>query len=223
MLTRPYVIASAAVSLDGYLDDATETRLLLSNEDDFERVDALRASVDAILVGAGTIRADDPRLLVRSAQRRDERVAAGKPENPAKITISMDGQLDPAAQFFIVGESARVVYVPDAHVTGTAARLRGCATVAAMGEPADVLADLASRGIETLLIEGGGQTHTLFLTANLVDELQLAVAPFFVGQAQAPRFVYSGAFPHNSEHPMTLLQVERLGEVVLLRYRMRAL
>lgn len=65
-MDRPYVVLSAAVSLDGFLDDASERRLLLSNEEDFDRVDEVRAGVDAILVGAGTIHADDPKLLVRS-------------------------------------------------------------------------------------------------------------------------------------------------------------
>ncbi|MGH8574222.1 MAG: RibD family protein, partial [Gammaproteobacteria bacterium] len=66
MISRPYVLLSVAVSVDGYIDDATDTRLLLSNEADVDRVDEVRASCDAILVGANTIRRDDPRLLVRS-------------------------------------------------------------------------------------------------------------------------------------------------------------
>lgn len=77
--SRPYVLLSAAVSLDGCLDDAGPERLFLSNAEDFDRVDAVRASCDAILVGAGTLRADRPRLLVKSAQRRADRVAAGLP------------------------------------------------------------------------------------------------------------------------------------------------
>ena len=63
--TRPYVLLSCATSIDGYIDDASEQRLLLSNDEDLDRVDAVRASCDAILVGAGTVRRDDPRLLVR--------------------------------------------------------------------------------------------------------------------------------------------------------------
>ncbi|MRT44622.1 5-amino-6-(5-phosphoribosylamino)uracil reductase, partial [Xylella fastidiosa subsp. multiplex] len=62
----PYVLLSAAVSLDGCLDDTGPERLLLSSPADFDRVDEVRASVDAILIGAGTIRADNPRLLVNS-------------------------------------------------------------------------------------------------------------------------------------------------------------
>src|SRR5262249_52673336 len=82
--TRPYVLLSCAVSLDGYLDDATDRRLVLSNDADLDRVDAVRAGCDAILIGANTIRRDNPRLLVRSRERRDARVARGRPPSPAK-------------------------------------------------------------------------------------------------------------------------------------------
>lgn len=74
-------------------------RLLLSSREDFERVDSVRASVDAILVGAGTLRADNPRRLVDSAERRASRVAAGRPEYPLKVTITATGDLDPCWKF----------------------------------------------------------------------------------------------------------------------------
>src|SRR5690348_5322902 len=98
------------MSLDGYLDDARDARLLLSNDADFDRVDGVRAGCDAILVGARTIRRDDPRLLVRSAQRRADRVTRGLPPSPVKVTVTMHGELDPAAAFFTAGDVAKLVY-----------------------------------------------------------------------------------------------------------------
>jgi 5-amino-6-(5-phosphoribosylamino)uracil reductase len=72
---RPYTILSCGMSLDGYLDAADHGRLVLSNEADLERVDAVRAECDAILVGAATVRNDNPRLLVRNeALRRPRRL-----------------------------------------------------------------------------------------------------------------------------------------------------
>ncbi len=67
------------MSADGYIDDAGPERLRLSSAADFDRVDAVRAGCDAILVGAGTVRADDPKLLVRSTARREHRTARGCP------------------------------------------------------------------------------------------------------------------------------------------------
>jgi 5-amino-6-(5-phosphoribosylamino)uracil reductase len=216
---RPWVLLSAAMSVDGYLDDGSDQRLILSNPADLDRVDAERAAADAILVGANTIRRDDPRLLVRSAERVAARVAAGRPAQPAKVTISRRGELDPAARFFTVGDGAKLVYLPSG--VSPPAGLAAAATVVAAGDPLDpgrVLADLADRGVRRLLVEGGTAVHTLLLTADLVDEIQLVVAPLFVGDPAAPRFVAAGAFPHHTGHRMRLAEVRPVGDVVLLRY-----
>jgi len=85
---RPYTLLSCSISMDGYLDSASAGRLRLSNADDFDRVDSERSACDAILVGAGTIRTDDPRLLVRSPERRAARVARGCPPSPTKVTVT---------------------------------------------------------------------------------------------------------------------------------------
>src|SRR2546423_12333343 len=113
MTDRPYTLLSCAVSVDGYLDDANPERLLLSNEADFDRVDAVRAGVDAILVGAATIRADDPRLLVRDPARRAARIARGKAPDPVKVTLTASGRLDPSARFFRLGDGPKLVYSPN--------------------------------------------------------------------------------------------------------------
>src|SRR5215469_10037235 len=100
---RPYVLLSCAVSLDGYLDDASDARLVLSGAEDLDRVDELRANSDAILVGAGTIRADNPRLLLRSQARRDARIARGVRPDPVRVTLTTTGDLDSAARIFTTG------------------------------------------------------------------------------------------------------------------------
>ena len=111
-MPQPYVLLSAAVSLDGHLDDTGPERLLLSSPADFDRVDEVRAGVDAILIGAGTIRADNPRLLVNSPERRAARLAEGRAEYPLKVTVSGSGELDPAARFWHTG-GEKVVYTTD--------------------------------------------------------------------------------------------------------------
>ena len=82
MPDRPYTILSCSISLDGYLGGGTEERLVLSNDADLDRVDRVRAECDAILVGAGTVRDDNPRLLVRSPALRGQRRARGLAESP---------------------------------------------------------------------------------------------------------------------------------------------
>ena len=106
MRDRPYTLLSCCVSIDGYIGKAA-SRLLLSNEADFDRVDAVRASCDAILVGAATVRIDNPRLLVRSQARREERVARGLAESPTKVTVTRRAELDARADFFEPGTPRR--------------------------------------------------------------------------------------------------------------------
>ena len=91
MPDRPYTLLSCSVSIDGYIGSAT-SRLLLSNDADFDRVDEVRASCDAILVGAATVRVDNPRLLVRSPARRDQRAARGAAPSPTKVTVTLIGE-----------------------------------------------------------------------------------------------------------------------------------
>ncbi|MBO0804992.1 MAG: dihydrofolate reductase family protein, partial [Nocardiopsaceae bacterium] len=87
MPDRPYTLLSCAISANGCLDDASPDRLVLSGPEDLDEVDALRAGADAILVGAGTVRADNPRLLVRSPSRVAAREAAGRPPHPLRVTL----------------------------------------------------------------------------------------------------------------------------------------
>jgi riboflavin-specific deaminase-like protein len=217
---RPYVTLSVAMSIDGHIDDRTPERLLLSSPEDFDRVDQLRADSDAVLVGAGTLRSDNPRLLVDSPARRAERQARGLPAHPLKVALSGSGDLSPDLRFWHHGD-AKVAYAPDAAAAKLAELLAGLADVVGTGarlDPGAVLDDLGARGVRRLMVEGGGAVHTLFLTAGLVDEVQLAVAPFFVGDDAAPRFVHAGVFPQDALHRMTLAGTAALGDTAVLRY-----
>jgi riboflavin-specific deaminase-like protein len=200
---RPYVVLSCAVSVDGFLDDASDTRLVLSNEEDFRRVHEVRAGVDAIMVGASTVRRDNPRLVV--------------PTQPVKVTMTTSGDLDPASRFFTEGAAEKLVYTVTETAPALRERLAGLATVIDLGDSvtvAAILHDLGKRGVRRLMVEGGGLVLTQFLTSGLADELHLAVAPMFVGDSRAPRFVHDGQFGD----PMVLAEVRQLGEIVLLRY-----
>lgn len=221
MVDRPYTLLSCGMSLDGYLGGATERRLVLSNDADFDRVDAERAACDAIMVGAATVREDNPRLLVRSEARRRERVVRGLASSPIKVTVTRRVELDVCANFFVLGDSEKLVYCPSATVAKARSRLGPVATVIDGGQPVDlrrVSEDLGRRGVQRLMVEGGGTVHTQFLTGDLADELQLVVAPCFVGDSRARRFVGDGRFPWTPDRRATLAEVRQIGDVVLLRY-----
>jgi 5-amino-6-(5-phosphoribosylamino)uracil reductase len=225
VLPRPYVVLSAAMSADGYLDDATPERLILSGAQDLDRVDELRAGSDAILVGAQTIRSDNPRLLIRSRARQEQRRRAGRPANPLKITLTAGGGLDPAARFFTEADSPPLVYAGRAVAPGLARRLGGGGLV--VEAPAAVtgtdrmdlgwiLADLAGRGIGRLMVEGGSAVLAGFLSARLADEFSLAVAPVLVGDPRAPRLLAGPGGPGRME----LTDVGQAGDMAVLSYRL---
>jgi len=285
---RPYVLLSCAISVDGCLDSAGPERLVLSGPADLERVDGERASSDAIMVGAGTIRRDDPRLLIRSPERRAARIASGRPEHPIGVTVTASGDLDPGARFFTRqpedrGPSpdreagggpdreasrkgpdrdappGRLVYCAGSVAGRLRRRLDGLAEVVDLDGLADavdvdgladavdvhppaeladvgggggtgtgrpslaaVLADLSRRGVRRLMVEGGADLSRQFLTGGLADELQLVIAPFFVGDPGAPRFAAPGRYPNGPSHPMVLAETREIGPVFLLRYLLDA-
>jgi 5-amino-6-(5-phosphoribosylamino)uracil reductase len=212
---RPYVLLSCATSADGYLDDAGPQRLILSGPADLDRVDEVRAGCDAIAVGAGTVRKDDPRLLIRDPRRRARRAARGLPEHPARVTLTATGDLDPRARFFAPG-APRLVYCATSALAPARARIGDLAVLIDAGDPLSVpfvLEDLAERAVVRLLIEGGAHLLGEVLARDLADELHLAIAPFFVADPAAPRL--------NVPRPggrMTLAEVSRVEEMVLLRY-----
>ncbi|HZZ49754.1 MAG TPA: dihydrofolate reductase family protein [Pseudonocardia sp.] len=213
-MTRPYVLLSAAVSLDGYLDDAGPERLILSGDADFDEVDQLRAECDAILVGAGTVRADDPRLRVRAPHRSSARVAAGRPEHPLRVVVSGSGDLMPERRIW-----PALVYTTDPRADPLRDRLGARAEVVSLGahiELDGLLADLGRRGVGRLLVEGGGQIHTQFLGASSFDELRLAVAPIIVGDVEAPRFLRPGRYPGER---LRLVATRAVGDVAVLTYK----
>jgi 5-amino-6-(5-phosphoribosylamino)uracil reductase len=241
---RPYVLLSCATSADGYLDDASPERLILSGPADLDRVDEVRAGCDAILVGAQTVRTDNPRLLIRDPRRSARRAARGLPAHPARVTLTATGDLDPRARFFAPG-ALRLVYCATAALTRARARLGDSAVLIDAGDPVSLdfmVKDLAERGVARLLVEGGARVLGDFLAVGLADELNLAVAPFFVADPAAPRLSLphpapapapapapdltptlppdptSTASPNSPTSPMTLAETYRVGEVALLRY-----
>ncbi|MBV9206227.1 MAG: dihydrofolate reductase family protein [Actinobacteria bacterium] len=242
MPSRPYVLLSCATSADGYLDDPSPRRLVLSGPADLDRVDEVRAGCDAILVGAGTVRKDDPRLLIRDPRRRARRAAHGRPEHPARVTLTSTGHLDPRARFFAPG-ALRLVYCATPALREARSRLGDSAAVIDAGDPLSVplvLADLAERSLVRVLVEGGSRVLAEFLARDLADQLDLAIAPFFLGDpapeaaprlslprpvpAPSPGPAAAGPGPgttpdpNSPASPMTLAEVRRVDEMVLLRY-----
>jgi riboflavin biosynthesis pyrimidine reductase len=123
-VARPYVIVNVAASVDGKIDTFERHGAAISSEADRARVDALRASVDAVMVGGHTVVDEDPRLTVKSAELRAERVARGLSENPAKVGVVSHLDLNPEGRFVTEGPARVIVFIPTiaSDTTGTTLR-----------------------------------------------------------------------------------------------------
>ena len=223
-MPRPYVLLSVAQSLDGYIDDPSPDRLVLSSPEDLDRVDEVRAGCDAIMVGAVTLRRDNPRLRVKSPERRAARKARGLPEELLRVIVTRSGKLGRDLRVW-TSAGEKIIYCPDTAADALRETLGDLAVVAGQGDTVDLgalLDDLGARGIGRLMVEGGEQVHTQFLAADLADELHVTIGGFFVADPAAPRFVTPGVqLPQNAARRMQLIEVSKAGETAALRYMVR--
>ena len=222
-MNRCQVLLSAAMSLDGFIDDKSPQRLLLSSAEDFAEVYALRASCAAVLVGATTVRLDNPALVTKDAALRSERIGKGLPADPIKMTLTTSGDLDPGARFFQLGAGRKVVYCPAASVDrvqerlGAVAEIRGLGTTEVLA--ADLVRDAAGLGVNRLLVEGGTSVITMFLREGVVDQIRLAIAPFLLGDRGRARWVEPQRLPGCQRGAFELSECRQCGGTAVLFLR----
>lgn len=221
---RPYVILNVAATADGKTDTTARRGASISSPRDLERVDGLRATSDAVLVGGHTLLSDDPRLTVKSAPLRAGRQARGLPENPIKVGVVTQANLRPDSRFLTAGPARVMIFTTPQTSAEQVARLRERGVqVFVMGDRrvdlAAMMDGLKQNGIERLLVEGGGTLNLELLKQGLVDEINVYVAPLIFGGASAPTFADGMGLPRDQAIPLQLAGVENLGDGgVLLRY-----
>ncbi len=207
---RPYVTLKAAVTLDGRIATRTGDARWVTGEEARRWVHRLRDRVDAVLVGAGTARADDPLLTTR--------LPGGRGRDPVRVVLDTELRL-PAGLKILHPRSRAPTLVAHASARprrfGPGVELLRCRRGKGGVDLRDLLSKLAARGITHLLVEGGARVHARFLEEGLVDRVAVLVAPKLAGADGVP--LAAGRGPARMADALRLeeVQVERLGDDVL--------
>ena len=224
-MSRPFVIINVAASADGKIDTLERRGAAISSARDKQRVDELRAGVDAVMVGGRTLHDEDPRLTVKSEALRERRQAEGLPANPAKVAVASRLQLKPDCRFLSAGPARILLFTSPQTMTEQLdmLRLHG-AEVHIQKEQRinleQVLSFLKEAGIQRLMVEGGATLNAALLSLGLADEISIYVAPLIFGGEAAPTLAGGRGFPLDQAISLRLIASEQWEDGgVLLHYQ----
>ncbi len=221
---RSHIIVNMAISVDGRINSRRREPFPLGSEHDRRLMDELRVRSDAVIIGASTVRHDGHPMVIRYADLRAKRTSARKSVHPVNVVLSADLDL-PTRPFFANPDVQRIVFT-SRHAP--AARVRRFAKVAevvvlkgAHPSPAAVVDALCERGLNKLILEGGGEVHFAFAKAGLVDEWYVTMTPRLIGGKSAPSFLDGEGFLKKNHIALRLVSQRRIGNEIFLRYRKR--
>ena len=220
---RPYVVVNIAMSADGKISTRERRQVRISGAQDFSRVDRLKAGCDAVMVGIGTVLADDPSLTVKSEECRKYRRNRGWDDHPVRIVVDSSGRIPPEASILHKGEGKRVVAVSKRADAAKIALLEKKARVIVAGEEeVDLCAlmnELGAMGIHRVMAEGGGTLIAGLIEAGLVNEIYTFIGNIIIGGKDAPTFTEGEGFILESAFPrLTLREARRIEEGILLHW-----
>jgi 2,5-diamino-6-(ribosylamino)-4(3H)-pyrimidinone 5'-phosphate reductase len=220
---RPYVVVNIAMSADGKISTRERRQVRISGAQDFTRVDRLKAGCDAVMVGIGTVLADDPSLTVKSEECRNYRRKQGWDDHPVRIVVDSSCRIPPEAAILHKGEGKRVVVVSKRADATKISVLEKKATVIVAGEDeVDLCAlmnELGAMGIHRVMVEGGGTLIAGLIEAGLVNEIYTFIGNIIIGGKEAPTFTDGEGFILESAFPrLTLLEARRIEEGILLHW-----
>ena len=212
--SRPYVILSAAISIDGKIATKTGDSKLSSKQDSI-RLHKLRSKVDAILVGKNTVAIDDPLLTVRHT----------KGKNPIRIVLDSKGTLSDKSKILQTSDKIKTIIVVSKKITKSNYNKLNKFPVELIvtGDSSvnikSLLRKLSAKKIKTILVEGGGTINWEFIKQNIFDELIVTLSPFLIGGNNAISFVEGDGFDNISKSPnLRLKSVKRLKNHLVLHY-----
>ena len=224
-MNRPYTYINVAMTADGKIDTFERKGSTISSPRDKERVDKLRASSDAVLVGGRTLLDEDPNLTVKSEELRAERVARGLAPNPVKVGVATVANILPDSNFLKSGPARVVIFTTKQTSNDQLSSLRSCGVeiFTHQGPRVDLIAMMKTMnelGIQRLMVEGGGTMNFELIKLGLVDEIIACVSPMIFGGANAPTMADGPGVPREAALHLKLVDIEKWDDGgVLLRYK----
>ncbi|MCP3977704.1 MAG: 2,5-diamino-6-(ribosylamino)-4(3H)-pyrimidinone 5'-phosphate reductase [bacterium] len=222
-MDRPFVYINMATTVDGKITSSAREYPRFASAADRRSMDRLRAEADALIVGAGTLRADNPKLCVRDDEMQEYRRSLGKPDDLLKVVVTAGAALPPDSRFFDDADGPRrIVATTETAPAERVDALENLAEVWRLGrETVDLtslLQQLGARGVERVLLEGGGALNQAFLRADLVDELNLTISPALLGGRDAPTAFEGEGFAMKQQKRLRLADLRREGDELFCRY-----
>ena len=221
---RPFVFINAAMSADGKIATIKRRQTRISGSLDFDRMDELRASSDAIMVGIGTVISDNPSLTVKSKERREKRRSMGFEENPARIVVDSMARTPIDADIFKKGEGKRIIAVCENAPEKNVQKLSKLAEIICTGQKSvdleKLLFELKNHGIRKLMVEGGATLNWGLISGGLVDEIYTFIGNIILGGRSAPTLVDGEGF-ESGFSKLSLLSCERLDEGLLIMWKVQ--
>jgi 2,5-diamino-6-(ribosylamino)-4(3H)-pyrimidinone 5'-phosphate reductase len=223
---RPHVFVNLAMSADGKLSTKERRQVRISGNADFRRVDQIKSQSDAIMVGIGTVLADDPSLTVKDTVLRKERVDAGRDENPVRIVIDSRARTPVDADILHKGPGKRIIAVSGSADPAKTALLSQYAEIKVCGDEqvdlSSFLDYLGTIGIRNLMVEGGGTLIGSLFAEGLVDELFTCIGNMIIGGADAPTPADGEGFINEADFPSLVLKdATKIDEGILLHWVVR--
>ncbi|RCV63791.1 2,5-diamino-6-(ribosylamino)-4(3H)-pyrimidinone 5'-phosphate reductase [Methanophagales archaeon] len=223
-MERPFVFINAAMSADGKISTVERVPTRISGREDRDRVDALKAGSDAIMVGIGTVMADNPSLTVKSRKRREDRKQAERGENPIRIVVDSNARTPIDAEILNKGSGKRIIAVSKRAIIADVDRLGEKAEINVCGrEEVDLkkLLDLLwQRGVKRLMVEGGATLNWSLVSQGLVDEIYIYIGNIIIGGEHAPTLVDGTGFVTDMAK-LELFSVEKMDNGIILQWRVR--
>jgi len=212
-----------AMSLDGKINTSRREDIVLGSKHDRRLMDELRAKVEAVIVGAGTVKHDGHPILMRYADLLEKRRESGLPPHPVNIVLSRKLDVPSTREFFHNSKTQKIVFTTRSAPASRVKRFSKLAEVVVLPKrtlsPSDVLEDLRRREFKRVLVEGGGELHFAFARDNVIDDIYVTLTPRLIGGVSAPTILDGKGFSAAEHRRLRLVSSKQIEDELFLNYR----